>query len=284
MTWSTLVVGTGYVGQRFLAQQSASTVIGLSRSSISSAQQIKTYDLDAGGQLPLTVPNQYCVLYTVPPSSEFKADVRLERLLEALSPAPQRFVYISTTGVYGNRDGAEVDELTPPNAQTGRARRRVSAEDSVQAWGNQCGCAITILRVPGIYGPERLGIKRIREGAAVIDESDTGPGNRIHVDDLVTCCAAALSNDAPAGIYNVGDGDRRTSTWFMREVARQCKLEPPPTISMEEAEREFSPMRLSFLRESRRVNTRKMHDVLGVTLRYPNPEDGIKASLEVNDA
>jgi len=279
MTWSTLVVGTGYVGQRFLAQQSAKTVTGLSRSSSSPSQQIKTFDLDAGGQLPVTLPDQYGVLYTVPPSPEFESDVRLERLLEALSPAPKRFVYISTTGVYGNRDGADVDELTPPNPQTGRARRRVSAEDSVQAWGDQCGCAITILRVPGIYGPERLGIERIREGAAVIDESNTGPGNRIHVDDLVTCCVAALSNDVPAGIYNVGDGDMRTSTWFTQAVARQCKLEPPPTISMEDAKREFSPMRLSFLKESRSVNTQKMHDVLGVKLRYPNPEDGIRASI-----
>ena len=70
MTWSTLVIGTGYVGQRFLAQQSAETVIGLSRSSISSKQHVESYDLDAGGQLPLALPDHYGILYTVPPSPD----------------------------------------------------------------------------------------------------------------------------------------------------------------------------------------------------------------------
>lgn len=279
MTWSTLVIGTGYVGQRFLKQRSAETVIGLSRSSISSQQQVESYDLDAGGQLPLDLPERYSILYTVPPSPEVESDIRLERLLSKLSPAPARFVYISTTGVYGNRDGAEVDELTSPNPQTGRARLRIAAEQVLQSWGERHHVDVSILRVPGIYGPERLGVERVRDGASVIDDADAGPGNRIHVDDLVACCIAALSNDAPAGIYNVGDGDLRSSTWFTHEVARQCKLEPPPTISMEDAERKFSPMRLSFLKESRIVNTQKMRDVLGVTPKYVNAEDGIRASL-----
>jgi nucleoside-diphosphate-sugar epimerase len=155
----------------------------------------------------------------------------------------------------------------------------MAAEQVLQSWGAKHHVDVSILRVPGIYGPEQLGVDRVREGAAVIDEADAGPGNRIHVDDLVACCIAALSNDVPAGIYNVGDGDLRSSTWFTREVARQCQLEPPPIISMEDAEREFSPMRLSFLKESRIVNTQKMRTVLGVKLRYPNPEQGIAASI-----
>ena len=244
--------------------------------------QIEIYDLDAGGRLPLALPDRYGVLYTVPPSPGFESDVRLERLLEELSPAPSRFVYISTTGVYGDRAGAEVDELAPPNPQTGRARLRIAAEQVLQSWRTRHHVDIVILRVPGIYGPGRLGIERLREGMPVIAETDANPGNRIHVDDLVACCIAALSNDAPAGIYNVGDGDLRTSTWFMSEVARQCQLEAPAEISMADAEREFSPMRMSFLRESRRINTNKMRDVLGVTPQYQNPEEGIRASLEEN--
>ena len=279
MTWSTLVVGTGYVGQRFLAQQSTETAIGLSRSSVPSPHQIETCDLDAGGQFPVPLPDHYGVLYTVPPSSDHESDVRLERLLGDLSPAPQRFVYISTTGVYGNRDGGLVDEETPVNPETGRAKRRIAAEQALLAWGKQHDCEILVLRVPGIYGPERLGVERIREGLPVLAENDTGPGNRIHVDDLVACCAAALAQHAPAGIYNVGDGDDRSSTWFTNELARQSHLPAPPTISMKDAEREFSPMRMSFLRESRRVSTQKMRDSLGVTLRYSNAVDGIAASL-----
>jgi nucleoside-diphosphate-sugar epimerase len=279
VTPTTIVIGTGYVGKRFVEQQADNTTLGLSRSPGTPEHPVAIYDLDVGGPVPLQLPDRYSVLYTVPPANESLADVRLQRLLKELQPPPERFVYISTTGVYGNRDGGAVDEETAISPEADRALRRVSAENSALAWGNQCGCTVLILRVPGIYGPQRLGLDRIREGKPVIAAPDTGPGNRIHVDDLVTCCIAALSDKAPAGIYNVGDGDLRSSTWFTNEVARQAGLQPPPTISMADAAREFSPMRMSFLRESRRVCTQKMRDVLGVTLRYPNAEDGIAASL-----
>jgi len=124
-----------------------------------------------------------------------------------------------------------------------------------------------------------MNVERIRGGMVLIQESDANPGNRIHVDDLASCCIAALSDEAPAGIYNIGDGDFRSPTWFSNEVARQSGLAAPPTISWADAQEEFSAMRLSFLKESRRVDTRKMRDVLGVTPRYANPEDGIRASL-----
>ena len=122
-------------------------------------------------------------------------------------------------------------------------------------------------------------VDRIREGMVLIQESDANPGNRIHVDDLASCCIAALSDKAPAGIYNIGDGDFRSPTWFSTEVARQCELTAPRTISWADAQKEFSEMRLSFFKESRRIDTRKMRDILDVTPRYANPEDGIRASL-----
>ena len=220
------------------------------------------------------------MLYTVPPSAESPNDARLERLLAVLTPSPQRFTYISTTGVYGDHRGAVVNEETPVNPGSAHAAKRVAAERALVDWAARSGCAVVILRVPGIYGPGRLGVDRIRARQPVIRNEDAGPGNRIHVDDLVACCMAALDENTPAGIYNVGDGDHRTSTWFSNEVARQAGLASPPAISMEQAEKEFSPMRLSFLRDQRRVDTRKMREILGVTIRYPNPEQGIAASLE----
>lgn len=268
MNTPTLVVGVGYLGGRFLQQQN--DTLGLTRSD---------YDLDKDSPLPIDLPDSYTVLYTVPPSNESPSDVRLQRLLDALDPLPTRFVYISTTGVYGDHGGAAVSEKTPASPGSSRAARRVAAEDALNAWAAGTDCTAVILRVPGIYGPGRLGIGRLREGSPIIEERDAGPGNRIHVDDLAACCVAAMSANVPAGIYNVGDGDHRTSTWFANEVARQCELPAPPTISMEDARREFSPMRMSFLGESRRVDTQKMRDVLGVKLKYANPEAGIAASL-----
>jgi nucleoside-diphosphate-sugar epimerase len=156
---------------------------------------------------------------------------------------------------------------------------RVAAEDLLRDWAARADCSLVILRVPGIYGPGRLGIDRISEGGAYLEEADANPGNRIHVDDLVTCCMAALSEEAPPGIYNVGDGDHRSATWFTREVARQAALPAPRLISRAEAENEFSAMRLAFLSSSRIVDTTKMREVLGVTLKYPDPAKGIAASL-----
>ena len=274
MRRNVFVVGTGYVGQRFIETDNTDNIVGLTRAD---------YDLDTDDKPPLDLTRPYSILYTVPPSSESIADVRLERLLGELEPTPERFVYISTTGVYGNRDGAFVDEETTVNPESDRASRRVAAEDYLLSWGAPRNCEVVILRVPGIYGPGRLGIERLREGATVIEEGDTGPGNRIHVDDLVACCIAALSENAPTGIYNVGDGDHRSSTWFSKELARQCSLPEPRTISMVDAETEFSPMRMSFIRESRRVGTQKMRDVLGVTPEYANAADGIRASLLERD-
>lgn len=270
MSFSTLVVGVGYLGKRY-CDLAGNDVRGLTRAD---------YDLDVGGALPIDLPSDYKVLYTVPPSRKFENDVRLECLLEALDPAPRRLVYISTTGVYGDHRGSDVDEQTPVNPRSPGAALRVGAEKAVTEWAAGTGNDAIILRVPGIYGPGRLGIERIREQSPIVRDEDVGPGNRIHVDDLATCCAAALDESRPAGVYNVGDGDHRTSAAFTKEIARQLRLPPPPEITMAEAEQRFSPMRLSFLRDQRRVDTTKMRDVLGVTPKYSNPADGIAASLE----
>lgn len=275
---TTIIVGVGYVGRRVLEEQHGSA-FGLNRSSLDAGFPAATFDLDTDAEMPVALPGSYAVLYTVAPSAETTTDVRLEKLLQLLHPAPQRFVYISTTGVYGDHAGKTVTEDTPLQPISNRALLRIAAEKALSAWGDEHGVDIVILRVPGIYGPGRLGIERIRERMAVIQESDANPGNRIHVDDLTTCCIAALADDAPAGIYNIGDGDFRSPTWFSNEVARQSELAVPPTISWADAQKEFSEMRLSFLRESRRIDTRKMREVLGVVPRYSNPEDGVRASL-----
>ena len=110
-----------------------------------------------------------------------------------------------------------------------------------------------------------------------LDDAAARPGNRIHGDDLATCCLAALLEEAPAGIYNVGDGDHRSATQFAEEVARLANIDPPRKIPWAQAQEEFSPLRLAFLSASRIVDTTKMQEVLGVTPR--TPEDGIRDSL-----
>ena len=269
----TLFVGAGYTGARVLARLPDAIALGRSRPGD------QRLDLDRDERLQIALPAQYAVIYSVPPASDQPGDPRLSRFLALLPHPPARIVYLSTTGVYGNRDGERVDERSEPRPENARTERRLAAERLLADWCTANGTTAVVLRVPGIYGPGRLGTERVREAMPVIREEDANPGNRIHVDDLATCCIAALSPDVPDGIYNVGDGDHRTGTWFTSEVARQAGLPPPPAISYAEAEETFSPMRLSFLRESRVVDTTKMREVLNVTPKYANAADGIAASL-----
>ena len=269
----TLFVGAGYTGARVLSRLPDALALGRSRVGD------ERLDLDRDERLRIALPAEYAVIYSVPPASDQPGDPRLARFLALLPHPPARVVYLSTTGVYGNRDGERVDERSEPRPESARTERRLAAERLLAGWCTANGTTAVVLRVPGIYGPGRLGTERVREAMPVICDAEANPGNRIHVDDLATCCIEALSPDVPDGIYNVGDGDHRSGTWFTNEVARQAGLPPPPTISLAEAQKTFSPMRLSFLRESRVVDTTKMREVLGFTPRYTNAADGIAASL-----
>ena len=271
----TLVAGTGYTGKRVLERLPADDAAGLSRTKIETDWPFHQFDFDNEGVLAIELPERYAVLYTCPPGGE--TDERLQRFLRILPHRPARFIYISTTGVYGDCRGALVTEETPANPGSRMSKPRVAAEQLLAHWSEEHGVDLVILRAPGIYGPGRLGIDRIKSGEAVLRESDANTGIRIHVDDLASCCIAALASEVPAGSYNVGDGDHRSSTWFNDEVARQAGLPEPRKISRAEAAQEFSPMRLAFLASSRRVDATKMREILGVTPR--TPEEGIRDSL-----
>ena len=273
----TLVIGTGYTGGRVLKRLHGA--FGLSKSQPEPGRESASLDLDTATSLPIDLPDAYRVIYTVPPAGE-SGDDRLQRFLGLLDPEPQSFVYISTTGVYGDCGGAKVDESAAVNPETLRARRRVTAERQLTRWAAASGSRLTILRSPGIYGPGRLGEERLHNKEPLLSEADANPGNRIHVDDLAGCCCVAL--DAPAGIYNIGDGDHRSATWFACEVARQLGFPEPRQLSRDELAQSISPLRLSFLSESRQVDTRKMREVLGVIPTYTNAEGGIRASHQKN--
>lgn len=275
-----VVAGAGYLGSRVLAALPERLRTAITRSAIDVPGVVTLLaDFDDVGP-PFEFESPYALLYTVPPPGSGDDDPRLERLLARLDRSPERLVYVGTTGVYGDRGGSAVTEEDPVRAATDRARRRVAAERLAADWCEQRAVSCILLRVPGIYGPGRLGIDRLAEGAEILREADSGPGNRIHIDDLTACCVAALTGDAPPGIYNVGDGDHRSSSAFSLAVARQAGIPAPREISLAEAERRWSAMRLSFARESRRVATDKMRRVLGVAPAFADPEDGIRASLE----
>jgi nucleoside-diphosphate-sugar epimerase len=275
-----IVAGTGYTGARILAAIGDSVGISREAHAFGDDQRFIVRDLDQDFVEPLEFDAQLTMIYSVPPAAEISGESRLQRLLQAIKPSLKRIVYFSTTGVYGDHCGKLTSETSRTEPENPRAKRRLSDEQHLLDYNHQHHADIVILRIPGIYGPERLGVSRIRSGTPFIQEADACPGNRIHVDDLVQCAIAAAKPDTPPGIYNVGDGDHMSSVAFANCVAELAGIPAPVTVSREEALATFSETRLSFLRESRTLDTSKMRDILGVTPRYGDPQDGVRASLQ----
>jgi len=284
---SVLLVGCGYVGRRLARRLAGSAdVHAIVRTPASAAaleqmvSRVSTLDLDAPcPSLPAGSARPKAIVYLVPPPPDGEIDSRIERFLGLLEEPPEVFVYLSTTAVYGDRRGAEVDESTSIAPTTSRARRRADAETRVNTWCSRSGTRHVILRVAGIYGPGRLPLDRLRRSEPIVRPEETGVGTRIHVDDLVSACVAAIDCAAASGIYNVCDGVHLAMADYFTLVARIAGLPAPPLISMAEARQRLSPALLSYLDESRRVRNDRLLKDLGVVLAYADPEAGIRASL-----
>lgn len=284
-----LIVGCGYVGSRLAVRlQPTFDVTGIVRSAESAAalerQGIRSVTVDFDRvRLETHIPErleQAAIFYLAPPTPQGESDLRLDRFFQLATVPPAAFVYMSTTGVYGDTKGGLVDESTPVDPLTERARRRVSAEEMTRVWCNERRVRRVVLRVPGIYGPGRLQLERLRSREPVVRPEDAGVSNRIHIDDLVEACVAAAANPEARGVYNVTDGNSCSSTEFLDRIARLANLPPPPRVSMDEAQLTFSPERLSYINESRRVSNDRMVKHLGVKLRYADMDAGILASLK----
>jgi nucleoside-diphosphate-sugar epimerase len=283
---SVSIIGCGYTGSRLAARwrSRGRSVRGFGSrpESLSGIAAVGADPALLNLDLALTSPvdlHDQVVYYTVPPAPAGDGDARLERLFGNVAGSPYRFVYLSTTGVYGDRHGAAVDEETPAQPTTARAVRRQAAEHRLREWADSQAISWCILRVPGIYGPGRLPLERLRRREPAIRPEEATPSNRIHVEDLVTACVAAAAAPAGGRIYNVTDGSDDSLTAYLLRVARIADLPPPPFVTRAEAQKTSSAMSWSFLSESRRVDNRRMREELGVQLEYADLDAGIRASL-----
>lgn len=284
-----LIAGCGYVGRRLAPHlRTGHALYGIVRS----ATHLRTLralriepivlDLDTATHRDVS-PAWYrggIIFYFAPPPKSGESDIRLHNFLNALTDQPVVFIYISTTGVYGDLRGGIADESTSVNPQTDRARRRASAEEMVRVWCHEHAVRRVVLRVPAIYGPGRLPLERLRNGEPVIVDSESPVINRIHVDDLVQALVTAATRDEARGVYNVSDGSGCSMTAYLNRVAALSGLPAPPQITLEDAQFTMNSEMLSYMNESRRIDNSRMLRELGVQLRYGDVDDGIRASLE----
>ncbi len=259
--------GVGYVGSAVAEAMAAEgrSVVGITRANF------------AGAGASIAAATH--LLSTVPPDDA--GDPVLLRHGEAIASAARlRWIgYLSTTGVYGDRDGGWVDEQTEPAPGSDRSRRRLAAEQAWRALGDRR--AVDLFRLAGIYGPGRSPFDRLRAGTA---RRVLRPGHwfgRIHRDDIVRAVLAAMRQERRFGVrvLNLVDDEPAESAAVIEEAARLLGIPPPDAVSFNEALTTMRPMARSFWAEHRRVANVATKQALGISWQYPSWREGLAAIL-----
>lgn len=284
-----LVLGCGDVGMRILQAHSRQ---GRWLAATSSQERLGTLrnagatplllNLDRPATLQRLAGLAQRVLYLAPPPTEGWTDPRVLDLTRALRrrSAPQGVVYASTSGVYGDCEGDWVTETRTLAPQTARAQRRVQAEYAMRFWGRSAGVPVALLRIPGIYAPDREGgtpQARLAKGTPVLLQDEDVFTNHIHADDLARACWRALWLGAPQRAYNVSDDSELRMGDYFDFAADLYGVPRPPRVSHSTARAQLPVMLLSFMDESRRLRNGRMKQELRLRLRYPTVHTGLRS-------
>jgi nucleoside-diphosphate-sugar epimerase len=239
-------------------------------------------DLDQPATLRRLAGLAHSVLHSAPPPGSGSGDPRTRHLLATLARArslPRRIVYISTSGVYGDCDGARVAETRPLRAGTARAKRRIAAEGLLRNFGRRRHTRVSLLRAPGIYAADRLPLERIRRGDPLLLPAEDVYTNHIHAEDLARACVVALERGGSGRAYNISDDSAILMGDWFDQLADAFALPRSPRAEKAAVRTRLSPMLLSFMGESRQLDNRRMKRELQLQLRYPTVAAGIAGAL-----
>jgi nucleoside-diphosphate-sugar epimerase len=276
-----LIFGLGYVGRAVaaMALDAGTRVTATTRS-----EPFGTGDDGIHRVPPISAVERIAeathLLITAPPGEAGDPLLALPGAAEAIAASPLRWIgYFSTTGVYGDRDGAWVDETTAPAPQLERTHRRVAAEAAWSQFADRR--AVDLFRLAGIYGPGRSALDEVRAGRA---RRVIKPGHqfgRIHRDDIARAVLVAMEQARGPGmrVLNLNDDEPAETAHVLEEAARLLGVLPPPAVPFAEAVRSMSPMARSFWAENRKVSNQATKKALGISWRYPNYREGLRAIL-----
>lgn len=279
-----LVIGLGYSGRAAAMAAAAAglRVLGTTRDP-SRAAPPPDVSVIAFADAAAAIVQARRILVTAAPDDRGDPAIAAHRgaIDAALAAGTLRWVgYLSTTGVYGDRDGGMVDEATAPAPGQDRSHRRLAAE---QAWRDLVAAraALDIFRVGGIYGPGRSAFDDLRAGTARRVVKPGHSFSRIHRDDIAGAVVAAMLQDAAprTRILHLVDDEAAESAAVTEYAARLLGLDPPPAVPFEEARARMSPMALSFWAENRRVANAATKQALGIAWRYPTYREGLAGIL-----
>ena len=215
------------------------------------------------------------VLVSAPPARD-GSDPAFEALAPRLDPGALDWIgYLSTTGVYGDHNGAWIDEETPPGPLGARGQRRAAAERRWSEFGDTHGASVQNFRLAGIYGPMRNALASLRAGTARRINKPGQVFSRIHVDDIARILFAALHSDIGTRSFSVCDDEPAPPADIVAYAADLLGIEPPPVQNFEDAD--LSEMARSFYAENKRIRNDRIKNELGVALAYPTYREGLTA-------
>ena len=282
-----LIVGCGDIGLRVVRAMRGRVNLTALTSSPSRAEELRQAgvtplrgNLDQPATLRRLAGLSQRVLCLAPPPATGWGDPRSLALMRVLRlrNLPDSIVYASTSAVYGDCRGEIAIETRAANAYTQRAWRRFDAENSVRFMGRATSVRASILRVPGIYAPDREGgtpRQRLEKGMPVLQASEDVYTNHIHADDLARACVAALWRGRPQRVYNVNDDSSLKMGDYYDLAADLYGLPRPPRVPRSVAQDQLPLMLLSFMNESRRMDNTRMKTELRLKLRYPTVGSGL---------
>ncbi|WP_392345478.1 SDR family NAD(P)-dependent oxidoreductase [Parasynechococcus sp.] len=277
-----LVLGGGYSG-RCLASlaRAMGTPVLCTRRSLDAAEVDLLFDSNGQDHLdPASLEGVTHLLCTIPPDREGN-DPALSKLLPTLRSLPLRWTgYLSTTGVYGDRQGGWVSEQDDAEPALDRSIRRLDCE---KAW-LRCGLPIQILRLPGIYGPGRSVLNGLQQGRARLIDKPGQVFCRIHVEDIAGACWHLMHHaeqGAPAvpAVVNVVDDLPAPTAELIRHAVSLLDCALPPLEPFDQIVESMSPMAQSFWSENRRVSNHRLCHELGYRLLHPNYRVGLQDCL-----
>lgn len=275
MTNRLFIFGLGYSGLEIarLAKAAgwhvAGTVTGADKAGRLASEGIETHPFDGTAPLAASALERTShVLCTIPPGTAGDPALRTSAVqLRGVS----WLGYLSTTGVYGDHEGRWVDETTPPRPDQPRSLARLAAERAWQALG------ATICRLPGIYGPGRSAVDRVKAGTARRIDKPGQVFSRVHVEDVAVAALAAMAHPSSGAIYNVADDLPAPNGEVIAYACELLGLPVPPAVPWDEVAPTMSAMARSFYAENRRVRNDRLKHELGVVLRYPTYREGLRA-------
>ncbi|MDP1602563.1 MAG: NAD-dependent epimerase/dehydratase family protein [Legionella sp.] len=277
-----LILGYGYCGfylaNYLLSLQHPVTAVSRHLDNAFKIRGLKHLKQDINEAIAIN-DNNLIIYYLIPPPATGIDDTILQEFLQKTALKPAKIIYFGSSAVYGDHQGAWIDEQAPLHLTHDRQYRRLNAEQQWQAFCREKNIDGVNLRIAGIYGPDRLPTLAARNQTGIIEPQSAPYTNHIYVKDLAKIATFLALTPQAKGVFNIADGNPSPMGSLQQEVAKVLKLPPAPLLSFEQALKEASPMKREYLQASKRLRIDALETILTPSLSLTPLPQAVSESL-----